>query len=128
MGRSDPMNSTLEKALRDEGLDDNAIARVEKVLWDGELTIAWDRQRAAARYRVREEAERKARAEANSAKAQPYEGDEACQVRVPTPDGHWSWHQRCKRDAKWIVDGDDGKPLMVCTQHMKNGKRERAGR
>lgn len=119
------MNSVLEKALREEGLDDNAIQRVEKVLWDRELIVSWDRDRHIARYRAQKEAERKAEAEKNAAAAKPYTGTIDCQVSVHSLDGHWSWTHRCERKAKWVVDGKDGKPLAVCTQHMKTGNRDR---
>jgi len=110
------VNGTLEAALRAEGLDGAAIDRLDKVLWDAELTVTFDRARWETRLRVNAQRYREERAESNIDRALKLDPkiDELtmCARNVPRRDSFRK--VPCERKATYMLDG---RPL--CTQHVK---------
>ena len=119
------MNGVLEEALRAEGLDGDAIVRVDAALTAAELAVTWDRWGAERREKERRERERQATAEAGKAEATPYTGPKInCQQAVHETGRLAVGFNRCGNKARFVRLDRDGERIAVCSTHVKQSSRD----
>ena len=120
------MTDVLADALRAEGLDDDAIGRVDSYLSDHDHYVAENWMVRERREKEAYKAADDARKAATLAKAIPYTGRiNDCQAQVWTQ-GRGGTAHRCQKLAKFVVrrteygkDSGDGR-LAVCRIHASD--------
>lgn len=113
------MNSVIAMALKNEGVTDEGIKRIQQVLWDNQLSIQWDRHRWEADMRARAEAARVAEAEEVKARCIPYTGMIVqCMASVSRPGTYYGG--RCINKAKYARRDAHGTVMVVCGTHTKS--------